>query len=214
MNFAFTEMDQRSFTHEIEIEDLLIYRFVVGPVANNVYIVRSKSTGESVLIDAANEHEKLLEVAQDLGVKLVLETHGHWDHIGAVSEVRDAGYEVYVAKEDAKLLPSYDQLLNHEEVIEVGGLRIKQIWTPGHTPGSYSFAVEGYPVLFTGDTLFPGGPGTTALEGGDFSAIIRSIEEEIFSKFAGETVILPGHGESSTIANEAPNLQSWIDRGW
>ena len=166
-------MDQRSFTHEIEIGDLLIYRLVVGPIANNVYIVRSKNTGESVLIDAANEHEKLLEVAQDLGVKMVLETHGHLDHIGAVSEVRDAGYEVYVAREDANLLPSYDQLLNHDEVIEVGGLRIKQIWTPGHTPGSYSFAVEGYPVLFTGDTLFPGGPGTTALEGGDFSAIIN-----------------------------------------
>lgn len=207
-------MDQRSFTHEIEIGDLLIYRLVVGPIANNVYIVRSKNTGESVLIDAANEHEKLLEVAQDLGVKMVLETHGHWDHIGAVSEVRDAGYEVYVAKEDANLLPSYDQLLNHDEVIEVGRLRIKQIWTPGHTPGSYSFAVEGYPVLFTGDTLFPGGPGTTALEGGDFSAIINSIENEIFSKFSGDTLVLPGHGESTTIAREAPNLQSWIDRGW
>ncbi len=207
-------MDQRSFTHEIEIGDLLIYRLVVGPIANNVYIVRSKNTGESVLIDAANEHEKLLEVAQDLGVKMVLETHGHWDHIGAVSEVRDAGYEVYVAKEDANLLPSYDQLLNHDEVIEVGRLRIKQIWTPGHTPGSYSFAVEGYPVLFTGDTLFPGGPGTTALEGGDFSAIINSIENEIFSKFSGDTLVLPGHGESTTIAREAPNLQTWIDRGW
>ena len=207
-------MDQRSFTHEIEIGDLLIYRLVVGPIANNVYIVRSKNTGESVLIDAANEHEKLLEVAQDLGVKMVLETHGHWDHIGAVSEVRDAGYEVYVAKEDANLLPSYDQLLNHDEVIEVGRLRIKQIWTPGHTPGSYSFAVEGYPVLFTGDTLFPGGPGTTALEGGDFSAIINSIENEIFSKFSNDTLVLPGHGESTTIAREAPNLQSWIDRGW
>ncbi len=207
-------MDQRSFTHEIEIGDLLIYRLVVGPIANNVYIVRSKNTGESVLIDAANEHEKLLEVAQDLGVKMVLETHGHWDHIGAVSEVRDAGYEVYVAKEDANLLPSYDQLLNHDEVIEVGRLRIKQIWTPGHTPGSYSFAVEGYPVLFTGDTLFPGGPGTAALEGGDFSAIINSIENEIFSKFSNDTLVLPGHGESTTIAREAPNLQSWIDRGW
>jgi glyoxylase-like metal-dependent hydrolase (beta-lactamase superfamily II) len=96
-----------------------VHRFVVGPVANNVYVVRCRSTGEATLIDAANEHERLLRVATQLGVTSVLETHGHWDHVGAVTEVRAAGIGVWVRREDAHLLPSYDHLLEDDDSFSV-----------------------------------------------------------------------------------------------
>ena len=191
-----------------------VHKVVVGPVDNNVFVIRCTSTGEAVLIDAANEHERLLELCRGLGVRTVLETHGHWDHIQAIPAVRDAGYEVGVTAEDAAMLPSYDYVLEDDTVIEVGHLRLRTLHTPGHTPGSMSFHVEGTPLLFTGDTLFPGGPGATQYEGGDFPTIIRSIEDRIFSRFDGSTVVLPGHGLDTTISDESPHLDEWIARGW
>jgi len=128
-----------------------------------------------VLIDAANEHEMLLDLCQRLGVRRVLETHGHWDHIQAVPAMREAGYEVAVTAEDAPRLVEvgYDVFLQEGDVIEVGKLRLHAILNPGHTPGSMSFKVENAPLLFTGDTLFPGGPGNATFEGGDFNTIIE-----------------------------------------
>jgi glyoxylase-like metal-dependent hydrolase (beta-lactamase superfamily II) len=191
-----------------------IHRVVVGPVENNVFVLRCKETGEAVLIDAANEHEKLLEMCTRLGVRKVLETHGHWDHIQAVPAVRDAGYDVGVTAADAAMLPSYDFVLGDESVIAVGRLRLHTIATPGHTPGSMCFRLEGSPVLFSGDTLFPGGPGNTKFPGSDFPSIIRSIEDRLFAALTPDTVVMPGHGADTTIAEERPHLQEWVDRGW
>jgi len=191
-----------------------VHRFVVGPVQNNVYVVRCRRTGVAALIDAANEHDRLLRVAASLGVTSVLETHGHWDHIGAVEQVREAGIDVWVRSEDAPLLPSYDHLLEDDAVHEVGELRLLNVHTPGHTPGSISFALQHTPLLFTGDTLFPGGPGNATFEGGDFATIITSIEQRIFRAYGDETIIWPGHGANSTIGTERPHLDEWIERGW
>lgn len=190
-----------------------IHKTVVGPMDNNVYVVRCKATGDSVLVDAANEHEQLLELCRTLGVRSVIETHGHWDHIQAVGAVRDAGISVSVTAADAAMLPSYDLLLDDDAVLEVGKLRVRTVLTPGHTPGSMCFAVEGTPLLLTGDTLFPGGPGNTN-NGGDFPTIIRSIEDRLFARYGADTVVLPGHGASTTIGTESPSLQGWVDRGW
>jgi glyoxylase-like metal-dependent hydrolase (beta-lactamase superfamily II) len=195
-------------------EQAEIHKLVVGPVDNNVFVLRCRQTGEAVLLDAANEHDKLLPLCERLGVRTVLETHGHWDHIQAVPAVRDAGYEVGVTAEDAAMLDAYDYLLEDESVIEVGRLRLHTIATPGHTPGSMCFRVEGSPVLFSGDTLFPGGPGNTKYPGGDFPTIMRSIEERLFSPLDAETIVLPGHGDDTTIGAERPKLQEWADRGW
>src|SRR5271170_4539073 len=151
-----------------------VHRVVVGPYDNNVFVVRCRRTGDALLIDAANEHDLLLEMCRALGVRSVVETHGHWDHVQAVAAVREAGYEVAVRAEDAAMLDSYDLLLEDDDALEVGRLRVRTLHTPGHTPGSICFAVEGTPLLFTGDTLFPGGPGNTSLEGGDFETIITS----------------------------------------
>jgi glyoxylase-like metal-dependent hydrolase (beta-lactamase superfamily II) len=190
-----------------------ITKVVVGPVANNVFVVRCRETGEAVLLDAANEHDRLLELCRRLNVGKVLETHGHWDHIQAVPAVRDAGYEVGVTAEDSAMLPSYDFVLEDDSDIAVGRLRLHTIHTPGHTPGSMCFAVEGSPVLFSGDTLFPGGPGATRWDYSDFGAIIRAIDG-LFSTFPAGTIVMPGHGDDTTIGTERPHLQEWADRGW
>ena len=194
-------------------ERIEIHLLVVGPVENNVFVLRCKETGEAVLLDAANEHEKLLDLCRRLDVRRVLETHGHWDHIQAVPAVREAGYDVGVTAEDAAMLDGYDFVLEDDTVIEVGRLRLRTIHTPGHTPGSMCFLVEGSPVLFSGDTLFPGGPGNTKFEGGDFPTIITSIEDRLFT-LPPDTLVLPGHGLDTTIDTERPHLQEWIDRGW
>jgi glyoxylase-like metal-dependent hydrolase (beta-lactamase superfamily II) len=191
-----------------------VHKIVVGPVDNNVFVVRCTETGEAVLLDAANEHDRLLELCETLGVRTVLETHGHWDHIQAIPAVRDAGYQVGVTAEDAEMLPSYDYLLEDDTVIDIGRLRIRTVHTPGHTPGSMSFHVENTPLLFSGDTLFPGGPGATQFEGGDFDTIIQSIEDRIFRVFDGDTIVLPGHGDDTTIGTESGSLDDWVARGW
>lgn len=191
-----------------------IHKIVVGDWDNNVFILRCRETGDAVLIDAANEHDKLLEICQSLNVRTVLETHGHWDHIGAVPAVREAGYEVGVTAEDASMLDAYDYLLEDESVIEVGRLRLHTICTPGHTPGSICFKLDDSPILFSGDTLFPGGVGATHFEESDFNTIIESVDRRLFADLPPNTIVLPGHGTDTLIKNESPYLENWIERGW
>jgi glyoxylase-like metal-dependent hydrolase (beta-lactamase superfamily II) len=191
-----------------------VHRVVVGPLDNNVYIVRCRDSGESLLIDAANEHDRLLDLCRAFDVRRVVETHGHWDHIQAVEAVRDAGIDVAVTAADASMLPSYDQILEDSTAFDIGRLRFRTIATPGHTPGSMCFSVDGTPLLFSGDTLFPGGPGNTTFEHSDFATIIRSIEDRLFAAFGPDTLVLPGHGAGTTIGTESPHLGEWIERGW
>lgn len=195
---------------------LEIHKLVVGPVDNNVFVVRCTETGEAALIDAANEHDKLLELARATGVTTIVETHGHWDHIAAIPAMREAGYKIGITAEDAPMLSdvSYDYLLENETVIEIGKLKLHTILNPGHTPGSMSFKLAGYPVLFSGDTLFPGGPGATNFAGGSFDKIIESIDRLLFAPFDADTIVMPGHGDDTTIGTEQPHLDEWISRGW
>ena len=198
------------FDHNLEV-----HRWVVGPYANNVFVVRCKHSGESALIDAANEHELLLDISRALGVRRILETHGHHDHIQAIPAMREAGYEVAVTVADAPMLGDmgYDAFIEDGQVVEVGRVRLQAIHNPGHTPGSVSFKVLDAPLLFTGDTLFPGGPGATHFPGGDFDTIIRSIDERLFT-WPANTIVLPGHGVDTTISLERPHLDEWVARGW
>ena len=189
-----------------------ITRVVVGPLDNNVHVIRCVETSEAVLLDAADEPELLLALCRDLGVRGVLQTHGHRDHIGAVPALRAAGYPVLVGAGDASRLPGYDGLLVDDQVLDVGQLRLRALHTPGHTPGSMSFAVEGSLVVFSGDTLFPGGPGATRSPDSDFDAIIASVERLL--GFEDDTVVMPGHGADTTVGTERPHLPSWIERGW
>ena len=193
--------------------ELEIHKVVVGPMDNNVFVLRCRQSGEGLLIDAANEHELLLDLCKNLNVQQVIETHVHRDHIQAVPQVRDAGYSVHITQEDAHMLDSYDEILEDDCVISVGRIKLETILTPGHTPGSMCFKVSNKPILFSGDTLFPGGPGATQFEGGNFEKIIESIDKRLFI-LDKETVVLPGHGENTTIGDERPHLDEWVDRGW
>lgn len=202
-------------THHLKGTGWEVHRVVVGPYDNNVFVIRCTETGEAALLDAANEHERLLELCTALGVRTVLETHGHWDHIQAVPAIREAGYEVAVSALDAPRLVDvgYDVFIEPDSVIEVGRLRLRAIATPGHTEGSTCFVLEGAPLLFSGDTLFPGGPGATHFEGADFATIIESIDRHLFT-LPADTMVLPGHGADTTIGTERPHLAAWIERGW
>ncbi len=166
-----------------------IHQVVVGPVDNNVLVLRCTETGDAVLLDAANEHELLLSLCEQLGVRRVLETHGHWDHIQAVPELRDAGYSVGVTAQDAAMLPSYDEVIDDDDVISVGRLRLRTIHTPGHTPGSQCFLVDGR--LVSGDTLFLEGCGRTDFPGSDPAQMYDSLQR--LAALPGDTVFYPGH---------------------
>jgi glyoxylase-like metal-dependent hydrolase (beta-lactamase superfamily II) len=130
-----------------------------------------------------------------------------------VPAVRDAGYRVAVTAEDAAMLPSYDDVLEDESTVEVGRLRVRTILTPGHTPGSMCFQLEGSPVLFSGDTLFPGGPGNTEKDPDRFAQIIEQIDRKLFT-LPPDTIVLPGHGLDTTVERERPHLDAWVERGW
>ncbi len=197
-----------------ETADVRIDKIIVGPFENNSYVVRCKTTGNAVLIDAANEHDFLIPLALRLGVRRVLTTHGHWDHIQAVTAARDAGIDVGIANGDADMLPNYDFVIEDEDVHQVGNLRLRTIHNPGHTPGSISFELVNHPLLFTGDTLFPGGAGNTSShKQASFTQIIDSIDRRLFTLPAA-TLVLPGHGLDTTIGTERPHIQQWVDRGW
>jgi glyoxylase-like metal-dependent hydrolase (beta-lactamase superfamily II) len=191
---------------------LRIDKIVVGPYENNVFVLRDKGTGEGLIIDAANEHDLLIPVAKAANVRRVLTTHGHWDHIQAVTAARDAGIDVGVFPADADMLPGYDFVVADEDVIEVGDLRLHALHTPGHTPGSVCFTLEGWPILFSGDTLFPGGPGATQSPKA-FAEIIRSLDNRLLP-LPEDTLVLPGHGLDTTIGTERPHLGEWAERGY
>jgi len=190
-----------------------ITKVVVGPMVNNVFFVRCAGTGESVMIDAADEPDVLLPRCRELTVGEVLTTHGHRDHVQAVPAVRRSGHRVGVAQGDAHMLAGHDFEIADEDVIEVGRLRLHALHTPGHTPGSTCFKVEGSPVLLSGDMLFPGGPGNTFGNPLHFATIIRSIQQRLLP-LPDDTIVLPGHGDDTTIGAERPHLQEWIDRDW
>jgi glyoxylase-like metal-dependent hydrolase (beta-lactamase superfamily II) len=196
-----------------EGEGAEVHKVVVGPMDNNVFVLRCTGTGEAVLVDAANEAERILGMAEELNVGRVLTTHGHWDHIQAVPQVREAGYRVAVSSDDAGMLPGYDDVLEDDTTLEVGRLRLRTILTPGHTPGSICFRLEGQPLLFSGDTLFPGGPGNTDRDPERFATILKSIERRLFPQ-GDDVQVLPGHGDDTTIGTEMPYFDEWAERGW
>lgn len=190
-----------------------VLRTTAGSLSTNVYLVRCRRTGASALVDAAAEGARLVELARQFDVHSVITTHGHWDHIGAVPAMREAGYQVLIGGPDEPMLPGHDGLLHDGDRLSVGDLSLALLATPGHTPGSLCIHVERTPVLLTGDTLFPGGPGATNKAHSDFGEIIESVSR-LFDAFDDDTLVLPGHGASTTIGSERPHLAKWIERGW
>ena len=195
-------------------DTVCVYKTVVGSLSNNVFIVQCVATKRSVLIDAASNGELLVELAEKYNVELVLTTHGHWDHVGAVPQMQRAGHKVGIGPQDAVMLEAHDFPINDGDLISVGNLEIEALNTPGHTPGSTCFYVRNTPLLFTGDTLFPGGPGATSQGHSSFDDIMNSLRTNIFGRFDDDTIALPGHGADTTLGTERPHLDEWAARGW
>jgi len=190
-----------------------VHQLVLGRLDTNVYVLRCRQTGSAALIDAADDADLLLSTCRALGVTQVLETHGHWDHVQAVPALRAAGYPVLIAPADAAMIAGHDGSLDHASVVEVGALELHALATPGHTPGSTCLRLAGAPLVFAGDTLFPGGPGATGGDPERFATILDGIEEHLFT-LPPDTIVLPGHGPATTIGAEQPHLAEWRTRGW
>jgi glyoxylase-like metal-dependent hydrolase (beta-lactamase superfamily II) len=196
----------------IDLPSARIRSLSVGPLDNIVYIVSCKATGKAAIVDAANEADRILAATDDVDPLVVLTTHGHGDHLGAVSEVTAAlGIPFRLHEADRVIANrSIDEPLLPGP-ITVGEISIGAIHTPGHTPGSMCFVIDG--VVLTGDTLFPGGPGATRFPYSDFDQIMNSLHAQLFSR-PDETRILPGHGAPTMIGTERPHLPEWTARRW
>jgi glyoxylase-like metal-dependent hydrolase (beta-lactamase superfamily II) len=199
---------------------LTIAKLAVGPMSNNAYLLRCTETDEGLLIDAANEADRLRELTTFEGdpVSAILTTHRHGDHWQALAETVDfAGAAVYAGAEDADELPvAVDERLQHGDEITVGDVSLSIIALRGHTPGSVAVLYrdpEGIPHLFTGDSLFPGGVGRT-LSPEDFVSLVDDVESRVFAELPDETWFYPGHGNDSTLGAERPQLPEWRARGW
>ena len=200
-----------------ELDDLTITKVSVGPMENNAYLVRCRSTGDQVLIDAANEAPRLLELAGETGLSHVITTHRHMDHWVALEEVVAATGALSLAHTaDAEGLPIESETLVDGDTVRVGGCALEVIHLVGHTPGSIALLYPdpaGIPHLFTGDSLFPGGPGRTA-DPAHFESIMNDLETKVFGRLPDETWFYPGHGRDSTLGAERPSLAEWRARGW
>jgi len=189
-----------------------IGRLVVGPLDNNVYLVADPHDA-AVIIDAADEAERILHAVSGLTVTAVLTTHGHADHLQAVPSVTERlGVPVRMHADDQPLAGLTDALpIGDGEVIDIGDLQLEAIHTPGHTPGSTCFRLGSH--LFSGDTLFPGGPGATRSSGSNFDQIMESLETRLFT-LPDATQVYPGHGAFTTIGEERPAIPEWRARRW
>lgn len=212
-------------------------RIVVGPLDTNCWVLHS--AGEALLVDPGDEPDRVLAAVADLNVTAILVTHAHFDHVlgaDAVATALDVPVLGHRAEEqvwqhelaylrehghfDAGLDPSkptpntslwngtFDQYVT--DTVHIGSSDIRVLFTPGHTPGGTTLAVPGH--LFTGDTLFPGGPGLTGWPLSDFPTIITSVRELL--EFPPDTVIHPGHGPDTTVGKEKPAFPDWVARGW
>jgi glyoxylase-like metal-dependent hydrolase (beta-lactamase superfamily II) len=201
-----------------ELADLVITKVSVGPMDNNAYLLRCSSTGDQLLIDAANEPDRLLELVGDGGLSTVITTHRHGDHWQGLSAVVAAtGARSVAHGADAGELPVDTEPVADGAVIPVGTCGLEVIHLVGHTPGSIALLYRdpsGIPHLFTGDSLFPGGVGNTFGSAANFRSLIGDVEAKVFDRLPDETWFYPGHGKDSTLGAERPSLPEWRARGW
>jgi glyoxylase-like metal-dependent hydrolase (beta-lactamase superfamily II) len=201
-----------------ELSDLMISKAAVGPMNNNAYLLRCRTTGEQLLIDAAEEPSTLLSLIGDDGIASVVTTHRHGDHWGALADVVSAtGARTLAGRYDAEGIPvPTDVLLEDGDSVAFGRIRLTALRLVGHTPGSIVLVYDdphGHPHVFTGDCLFPGGPGRTT-NPRDFTTLMDGLEAKVFGPLPDEAWIYPGHGDDSTLGEERPQLAEWRARGW
>lgn len=198
--------------------DLQITKIAVGPMENNAYLLRCSTTGDQVLIDAADDADRLLAEIGSGGLTQVVTTHRHPDHSQALAAVVEAtGARTVAGVDDAE---GIDVPIDHPVApgarVGVGTCELEVIQLVGHTPGSIALAYDdpdGVVHLFTGDSLFPGGVGKTWSEE-DFTRLLEEVETKLFDRFGDDTWFYPGHGDDGRLGDERPHLAEWRERGW
>lgn len=208
--------------HGIDVGDdaVAVIKVSVSAQDNNAYLVTDRATGAQLLVDAADSVDVLLDLVTQHGdgrVRAVVTTHRHWDHHRALAQiVRSTGAEVLAGAKDAdELGVVVDRRLRHGDAVALGSHRLGVIGLRGHTPGSIALAVPhgaGH-LLLTGDSLFPGGVGKTGSPA-DFASLIDDVEQRLFARYRDDTPVHPGHGDSTTVGAERPQLEAWRSRGW
>lgn len=207
------------------LEHVTITKLSVGPMDNNAYLLVCTSTGEAVLIDAANDAERLLALCASPADPIVVNrlaaivtTHRHPDHWQALESVASrTGAAVMAGGADADELPvPVERRLDHGDTLSIGDVQLGVIGLRGHTPGSVAIRYDdpsGVTHLFTGDSLFPGGPGKT-WSPEDFTSLMDDLESRVFTTMGDDTWVYPGHGDDTTLGAERPHLAEWRTRGW
>jgi glyoxylase-like metal-dependent hydrolase (beta-lactamase superfamily II) len=209
-----------------ELGPLTITKVAVDEkMSNNCYLLTCRHTGEAVLIDAAASSDVLLSLVGDVPLTHVITTHQHWDHHRALADVVGASEAATVAGiPDAAAITEQTGVpitleLKDGDTVPVGTCTLEVISIAGHTPGSIALLFDdsasegGHPHLFTGDSLFPGGPGRTTTPE-DFKSLMDDLEAKLFDRLPDDTWIYPGHGNDSTLGAERPHVAEWRERGW
>jgi glyoxylase-like metal-dependent hydrolase (beta-lactamase superfamily II) len=221
-------MSGQSYTGDVEVggpadtrelPGLTITKLAVSEMANNAYLLTSTATGEALLVDAAADAPALLAMIGDADVRTIITTHGHWDHHRALPEVVAAtGAQTVAHPADAGDLPvPVTRAVEHGDTVTVGDQTLEVVHLRGHTPGSIALVWRGPEGagthVFTGDSLFPGGPGRTTTPE-NFESLMDDLEARIFGQLDDVAWIYPGHGKDTTLGTERPNLGEWRARGW
>lgn len=207
-----------------ELDQLRITKLAVDPeYSNNCYLLQCRSSKEQLLIDAADEADRLLQLIGDAGLATVVTTHQHWDHHRALADVVTATSARTVAgTADAAAITEQTKVeithpVSDGDTIQVGEVALEVISLVGHTPGSIALLYRdphGIPHLWTGDSLFPGGVGNTFGDAAAFKQLLHDVRTKIFDQLPDETWFYPGHGNDSTLGAERPSLDDWEERGW
>ncbi|HEX3816268.1 MAG TPA: MBL fold metallo-hydrolase [Mycobacteriales bacterium] len=199
-----------------ELPGLTISKCSVGSMDNNAYLL--VSAGDGLLIDAAAEPGRLVELIGAVPVRTIVTTHRHGDHWQALAETASrTGAQLVAQTLDAPSLPvPVTRTVENGDTVDVGSVSLSVIHLRGHTPGAIALRYDdpaGHPHLFTGDSLFPGGPGGTG-NPRDFTSLMDDLEARVFDVLPDETWVYPGHGNDTTLGAERPHLAEWRARGW
>lgn len=210
-------------SHVHRAGDVEIRTASVGPMDNDAYLLTDLDSGERLLVDAAADVDRLLALVAEPDpagrLAVVVTTHGHRDHHGALAAVLDATDATSaVGAADAGALPvDPDRRLAHGDEVAFGGVSVEVVALRGHTPGGVALVLQpgdGSTHLFTGDSLFPGGVGNTGGDPARFRQLMDDVEERVFARFPDDAHVHPGHGDSTTLGAWRGELPAWRERGW